>query len=115
MLTFNELNKAGHLEERVCICVKKVVLVVVVRVGGGYLSLPGTLPSETVLSSPRNNRRHDSHTVPLQLANCLQHVCGVAASNPPPALSFTAVLMAKRGDVDLVSKKGRWLEITITN
>ena len=96
MLTFNELNRAGHLEGCVYLCEEG---------GGGYLGLPGTLPSETALSSPRNNRRHDSHTVPLQLANCLQHDCGVAASNPPPALSFTSVLMVKRGDVDLVCKK----------
>lgn len=48
----------------------------------GYCCFSGTVPSETALSSPWNNRRHDSHTVPLQLVNCAQHFCGVAAPRP---------------------------------
>lgn len=51
---------------------------------GGCLCLLGTLPSETALSSPLNNGRHDSHTVPLQLANC---VCAA-----PPALRLMSVM-----------------------
>lgn len=48
----------------------------------GYCCFSGTVPSETALSSPWNNRRHDSHTVPLQLVNCAQHFYGVAAPRP---------------------------------
>lgn len=48
---------------------------------GGYCCCAGTVPLETALSSPWNNRRHDSHTV-LPLANCAQHFYGVAALRP---------------------------------
>lgn len=47
--------------------------------GGGAVAL---CLHKQPLSSPRNNMRHDSHTVPLQLLNCVQHVCGVAAPSP---------------------------------
>lgn len=81
-----------------------------VRVCGGGTSV---FP-ETALSSPRNNRRHDSHTVPLQLANCVQHVCGVAASSPPTRPLLHDCVDDKRRRRGLMCVKGRWSEIAIT-
>lgn len=90
----------------VCLCVDEE------GVGVGAC-LPGTVPSETALSSLRNNRRHDSHTVPLQQANCVQHVRVVAAPRPQPALFFMTALTVKGGDV-VLRLQSCWSEIANT-
>lgn len=86
----NVLNREKETVWKVCVWLADHTDEKGVMGWGGYCCFSGTVPSETALSSPWNNRRHDSHTVPLQLVNCARHFYGVP--DPRPRLPCSSSL-----------------------